>query len=92
MGADGSFGTSAIIDHSFGANTNILIDSNLLAGGAVTLYCSIGFTGTNYRVTNNHFSTKFKSTVGYYDISSSCSDQMQSGNVIHETGRALKLD
>ena len=39
MGADGSFGTSAIIDHSFGGNTNILIDSNLLAGGAYTLYC-----------------------------------------------------
>ena len=55
MGADGSFGTSAIIDHSFGVNTNVLIDSNLLAGGAYTLYCSIGFTGMNYRVVNNHF-------------------------------------
>ena len=49
MGADGSFGTSAIIDHSFGSNTNILIDSNLLAGGAVALYCSIGFTGHELR-------------------------------------------
>ena len=91
MGADGSFGTSAIIDHSFAANTNILIDSNLLAGGAVALYCSIGFTGTNYVVTNNHFSTKFKSTVGYYGISSDCSDQTQSGNVIHQTGKPVTL-
>jgi len=91
IGADGSFGTSAIIDHSFAANTNILIDSNLLAGGAVALYCSIGFTGTNYRVTNNHFSTKFKNTVGYYGLSSDCADQTQSGNVIHQTGKPVKL-
>lgn len=92
MGADGSFGTSAIIDHSFGPNTNILIDSNLLAGGAATIYCSIGFTGTNYRVTNNSFSTKFKSTVGFYFPSTECSDQTQSGNVIYETGQPLHLD
>ena len=39
MGADGSFGTSAIIDHSPAGNTNILIENNLLAGGAYTLYC-----------------------------------------------------
>ena len=91
MGADGSFGTSAIIDHSFGSNTNILIDSNLLAGGAVALYCSIGYTGTNYVVSNNHFSTKFKSTVGYYGLSSDCSDQTQSGNVIQQTGKPVKL-
>lgn len=92
MGSDGSFGTSAIIDHSFGANTNILIDNNLLAGGAATLYCSIGFKGTNYKVTNNHFSTKFKSTVGFYFPTSDCADQDQSGNVIHETGQPLQLD
>lgn len=91
MGADGSFGTSAIIDHSFNANTNVLIDHNLLAGGAFTLYCSIGFTGTNYVVSNNHFSTRFKSTVGFYGPSSDCGDQTQSGNVIDETGQPLHL-
>jgi len=89
---DTSFGTSAIIDHSFGANADILIDNNLLAGGAATLYCSIGFTGTNYRVTNNKFSTRFKSTVGFYFPSTECSDQTQSGNVIYETGQPLTLD
>ncbi len=49
MGADGSFGTSAIISNH-GGDTNILIDSNLLAGGAFTLYCEQGATGPNYRV------------------------------------------
>ena len=59
--------------------TNVLIDSNLLAGGAYTLYCSIGFTGMNYRVVNNHFSTKFKSSVGYYGRSSDCGDETPVG-------------
>jgi len=92
MGSDGSFGTSAIIDHSFRQNSNVLIDGNLMAGGAATIYCSIGFTGINYRVTNNAFSTKFKSTVGFYFPSTECSDETQSGNYIYETGQPLHLD
>ena len=39
MGSDGSFATSAIIDHSAAVNTNVLIENNLLAGGAYALYC-----------------------------------------------------
>lgn len=84
--------TSAIIDHSFAQNTNITISQNLLAGGAFTLYCSIGFTGVNYHVDSNHFSTRYKSTVGYFGHSSDCSDESQSGNVIDETGDPITLD
>ena len=90
MGADGSFGTSAIISNR-GGDQNILIENNLLAGGAYTLYCEQGATGSNYRVYDNHFSTRFKSTVGYYGRSTDCSDETQSGNVIHETGQLITL-
>ena len=38
IGPDGSFGTSAIISNR-GGDQNILIENNLLAGGAATLYC-----------------------------------------------------
>jgi hypothetical protein len=90
MGADGSFGTSAIISNS-GGDTNILIENNLLAGGAYTLYCEQGATGANYRVLNNRFSRKFSSKVGAYGPSTECSDETQSGNVYHETGLPLNL-
>ena len=39
-----------------GSDVNILIERNLLAGGAFTLYCEQDAKGTNYRVANNHFS------------------------------------
>jgi RTX calcium-binding nonapeptide repeat (4 copies) len=90
VGADGSFGTSAIISNK-GGDRDVLIQNNLLAGGAVALYCEQGATGTNYRVLDNHFSRRFGPKVGYYDISTDCSDEVQSGNVIHETGQPLKL-
>jgi len=90
MGADGSFGTSAIISNR-GGDTNILIQGNLLAGGAVALYCEQGATGTNYRVLDNHFSRQFSSKVGFYGLSTDCSDETQSGNVIHETGEPVRL-
>jgi hypothetical protein len=90
MGADGSFGTSAIISNR-GADRDILIQNNLMAGGAVALYCEQGATGTNYRVLDNHFSTKFGSKVGYYGVSTDCSDEVQSGNVYHETGQPVRL-
>ena len=88
MGADGSFGTSAIISNP-GGDTNVLIENNLLAGGAYTLYCEQGAKGVNYRVLNNHFSQRFSSKVGYYGPTTDCSDETQSGNVYHETGRPL---
>ena len=40
---------------NFGVKTNVLIENNLLAGGAYAIYCSIGATGVNYRVINNPF-------------------------------------
>jgi hypothetical protein len=90
MGDDGSFGTSAIISNP-GGDTNILIEHNLMAGGAYTLYCEGGSRGTNYRVLNNRFSRRFGSKVGTYGPSTDCSDEVQSGNVYHETGEPLNL-
>jgi hypothetical protein len=86
----GNLGTSAIISNR-GGDTNILIQNNLMAGGAVPLYCEQGATGINYRVLDNHFSRKYRSTVGEYGISTDCSDEQQSGNVIHETGEPVRL-
>jgi len=90
MGANGAFGTSAIISNS-GGDRDILIQGNLLAGGAVALYCEQHTKGTNYRVFDNHFTTTFGPKVGFYGVSTDCSDEEQSGNVYHESGRALKL-
>jgi chitodextrinase len=87
---DTTFGTSAIIGGPEGT-TNVLIESNLLAGGAYTLYCVRGATPTNYRVVNNRFTTRFKSSVGAYGWSSECSDEIQSGNTIYETGQPITL-
>lgn len=90
MGADGSFGTSAIISNR-GADKDVLIENNLLAGGAVALYCEQGAKGTNYQVVNNAFSRKFGPNVGFYGVSTDCSDETQSGNHYYETGAALTL-
>ncbi len=90
VGADGSLGTSAIITNGVG-DVNILIQDNLLAGGAYTLYCNRPGAGTNFRVIGNHFSRKFSSKVGAFGPSDGCSDEVQSGNVYHETGKPLKL-
>jgi hypothetical protein len=89
--SDHQDGTSAIISNH-GSDVNVLIDSNLMAGGAYTLYCDQGATGVNYRVTNNHFSRAFHPTVGAYGAMTSCSDETSSGNVIHETGQAAARD
>jgi hypothetical protein len=90
-GSNGTDTTSAIISNR-GGDTNVLIQSNLLAGGAFTLYCEQSATGSNYRVLNNHFSTIYHPTVGAYGPSTDCSDETQSGNVYHESGQALHLD
>jgi hypothetical protein len=91
VGFDGSLGTSAIISNPTG-DRNILIQDNLLAGGAYTLYCAYEGTATNYRVVGNHFSKRFSSKYGDYGPSDGCSDETLSGNVDHETGRAVRLD
>lgn len=82
-------GTSAIISASSGT-ANVLIESNLMAGGADTLYCRQAGAGTNYRVINNHFSTRFHPTVGAFGPWTDCEDEAQvTGNVYHETGQPL---
>jgi len=90
--SNGTLGTSAIISNK-GSNTdtNILIQNNLLAGGAATLYCQQGAKGSNYRVLDNHFSTRFSPNGGQFMFSTDCSDETQSGNVVHETGQPLSL-
>jgi hypothetical protein len=81
-------GTSAIISNH-GSDTNVLIQDNLMAGGAYTLYCDQGSTGINYRVVNNHFSTAFHPTVGAYGPVEDCADEVHSGNVYHESGQPV---
>jgi hypothetical protein len=86
----GVIGNAAIISNRRG-DENILIENNLLAGGGYTLYCEQDARGTNYRVLNNHFSTRFSPRVGQYGPATSCADETQSGNVIHETGLRVRL-
>jgi len=86
---DGGFGTSAIISNKSG-DRDVLIQDNLMAGGAYTIYCE-GATGINYRVLDNHFTTRFKESIGYFGVSTNCDDETQSGNVIHETGQPIHL-
>jgi len=69
----------------------VLIEGNLLGGGTYTLYCEQHAKGSNYRVINNQFTRRFRTSVGYYGASTECSDETQSGNVLHETGRSLRL-
>jgi hypothetical protein len=90
MGADRSFGTSAIISNR-GGDRNVLIEGNLLAGGAVAIYCEQDAKGINYRVVNNAFSRRFGPNVGFYGVSTDCSDEEQSGNYYLETGQSLTL-
>lgn len=90
VGADGSLGTSAIISNPRG-DANILIENNLLAGGAVALYCAYEGTATNYRVINNRFSRRFSPKVGAYGPSEGCADETLSGNVYHESGAPVHL-
>jgi hypothetical protein len=90
INADGSFGTSAIISNR-GADRNVLIENNLLAGGAVAIYCEQGAKGSNYRVLNNAFTRNFSQKVGFYGVSTDCSDETQSGNYYYETGQQLTL-
>ncbi len=74
-----------------GPNTrDVLIQDNLLAGGGYTLYCPIPAT-SNFRIVDNSFSTIFSPTVGGFGPATACADEIQSGNVYHQTGRPLTL-
>jgi hypothetical protein len=63
-------GTSAIISNP-SLNSDVLVQANLLAGGAYTLYCPRD-TSTNYRVIGNRFSTIFGPRSGEYGPLSDC--------------------
>ena len=87
------FGNSA-----FGAGGKVggvVVDNNILAGGGYTVYCEqegLGGNGTPaFQITNNRFSRVFVNTVGGFGPSTTCSDEIQSGNVYHETGQPLNL-
>lgn len=87
-----SDGNSAITTPrvSDGIINNILIQDNLLFGGGYTLYCQQNGAGNNFRVINNHFSTKYYATVGAYAPWIDCQDEAQvTGNVYHETGQPV---
>ncbi len=87
-------GTSSIIIHDNGADDTLIRD-NLLAGGAYTLYCARPGVSSNFDVINNHFSTKFYSTVGDFGPWTDCEDDALvpgnqiTGNVYHESGDPL---
>jgi hypothetical protein len=83
--SEGSFGTSSIITNPSG-DTNILIQHNLFAGGAYTVYCPTGAT-TNYRLLDNRFSNIYTGRVGYFGPTVSCdTGEIVSGNVYNENG------
>jgi hypothetical protein len=84
-------GNAAIISPliSAGVVDNVLIEANLMAGGGYTLYCAQDGPATNYRVIDNHFSTKFYDTIGDFGPWTDCFDETLSGNVVHETGEPV---
>jgi len=89
----GALGTSTIISNRTPtADENILIQGNLLAGGAYTLYCDQeGQAGINYRVLDNAFSKRFSPNYGAFGRSVDCANETQSGNYDAETGQPLSL-
>lgn len=72
-------------------STNVLVENNLLAGGAWTLYCPKPST-TNVRILNNAFSTIFYPKVGFFGSNTDCSGETGSGNYIYETGAPVSLN
>jgi hypothetical protein len=83
----GSFGNSAIM--TGGSTSNVTIDDNLLAGGGYTVYCNQPGKGSNYKLINNRFSTKYVSTVGAYGPDDECSDETAYGNAYYESGQPV---
>jgi hypothetical protein len=75
--------------------SGIVVDNNVLAGGGYTLYCeqeNLGGDGAQQpQYTNNRFSRVYRSTVGGFGIGYDCADDIQSGNVYHETGQPITL-
>ncbi|MEU6713475.1 right-handed parallel beta-helix repeat-containing protein [Nonomuraea sp. NPDC046802] len=63
-------GTSAIISHPT-KNANVLVEDNLLAGGAYTLYCPRE-RSRDYRVIANRFARTFSAKGGAYGAWTGC--------------------
>lgn len=77
-------GTSSIISNP-SDDVDIVVQNNLLAGGAFSLYCPYDGVGVNYQVLDNHFSTVFYPTVGAFGPWTGCEDEsVVTGNVYHD--------
>lgn len=87
---DTYYTTSALITDPGDANGTVT--ENLFAGGAFTVYCPE--SGTSWSLTNNAFSTRYKSTVGFFGPSDACTTsggRTVSGNFYYETGLPITL-
>lgn len=66
---------------------HVVIEHNLMAGGGYTVYAG---PGADYRIVENHFSTRTYPHVGYWNIwywdPGQDGEIVRQGNVIHETG------
>jgi hypothetical protein len=87
------FGNAAF---AAGGNVSgVVVDNNIFAGGGYAVYCEQEALGGNgsprFKITSNRFSRVLVNTVGGFGPSTRCSDEIQSGNVYHETGRPLNL-
>jgi hypothetical protein len=81
-------GTSAIIAHR-DDNVDVLVQSNLMAGGAYTLYCPRN-TSRDFRVIDNRFSTRFSAKGGAFGPWTDCEKVEElRGNVWDSTLRPL---
>lgn len=88
---------SVVIMNSCGASHNVTIEKNLFAGGGFTLNCTRpdnGVSAIDSPIIDNHFSTRYSSTIGFYGPSIYCDDEIGpvTGNVYHETGLPVTLD
>ncbi len=82
--------TSAMINAKTATSPHdVLIENNLLAGGAFTLYCPASATGQNFQVIDNRFSTRFYSKVGVYGPWTDCESETLRGNTFYETGQPV---
>lgn len=66
---------------------HVVIEHNLMAGGGYTVYAG---PGVDYRIVENHFSTRTYPRVGYWNLwywdRGQDGEIVREGNVIHETG------
>jgi hypothetical protein len=84
-------GTSCIMINTTNV-TNVIINNNLIGGGGYTMYTYADNQLTNYKITNNWFTTRIWPKVGYWGIwygGSSVVWPVRSGNSIWETGASV---